>query len=343
MAFEDRSNRLNYPVTAGAPVVFTIPPGSKILQGKIILVGDVVISGGTTNGTPVEATPAGVAGNPFNLITRIKVTANRAAGSRYPGGRIVDCTPGALLRYAITERQGKFIGELSGSTLGGGAAGTYPVYLSIPIYFADAALLNQMQTALNADLADSTGAPIYSSIQVEVDFAANLTGCFAGNDRVLNLSGCNLQWVDDRISMASDTVPLVQEDHDMLIAAQQTRALDFAMPQDGSFTSWFITALQGADEVLADTLLNRVTVTAPTLNLDQYAQDIRQQMFDDEWFDGSQNAVGMFFLDFTHGLLQNSNPAAGISVRFDVNNPSGANADRLRFYTRRIYPLLAGS
>jgi hypothetical protein len=88
-------------------------------------------------------------------------------------------------------------------------------------------------------------------------------------------------------------------------------------------------------------LLNRVTITAPTLNLDMYSQDIRQAMYDEGWMDPSQSGVGQFFIDFTHGLLQNSNPAAGIMAKFDVNNPSGAALDQLKFYTRRVYTLLA--
>lgn len=335
MAFEDRTNRLQLPVTPGTPAVFTLPPGGKILRGSVILTGQVVISGGTTNGTPIGE------GGPIGLIRRIKVTCNRAAGSRYPGGRIVDCLPQSLLRYAITEHQGKFIGELSGSTLGNGAAGTYTIYLSVPIYWADSALLNQVQTALNADVQDSTGAPIYTAIQVQVDFAQLLSEMFAGNDRTLSLAGCTVQWVDDRLALVTDTVPLVMEDHDLLINAQQQRLIDPAMPLDGSFTSWLILAKQSANQTLADTLLNRMTIVAPTLSQDQYAQDIRQMMYDDEWYDPAQSGVGQFFIDWTHGLLQNSNPASGIAAKFDVNNPSGPALDKLTFYTRRVYALLA--
>jgi hypothetical protein len=335
MAFEDRTNRLQLPVTPGTPAVFTLPPGGKIMRMRVILVGNVVISGGTTNGTIVGE------GGPINLISRIKVQCNRAAGSRYPGGLIVDCTPQSLLRYATIEHQGKFIGELSAATLGNGAAGTYPIYLSIPIYFADSALLNQMLTSLNADEKDSTGAPIYSAIQLKVDLAQNLSNCFSGNDRVLNLAGCTVQFVDDRLGLAADTIPLVQEDHDLLITAAQTRLVDPGMPQDGSFTSWLVLAKQGVQQTLADALLNRVTIVAPSLSLDQYAQDIKQQMYDDGWYDPSQSGVGQFFMDFTNGLLQNSNPALGMAAKFDVSNPSGAALDKLSFYTRRVYSLLA--
>lgn len=317
------------------PVIFTIPPGGKVLRGNIIVAGNVVISGGTTNGAIVGE------GGPINIVNWIKVTANRGANSRYPGGRIVDCDPRSLLRYAITEHNGKFIGEQSGSVLGNGAAGTYPIYLSIPIYWADGTLRNEIQTALNCDLLDSTGRPVYSSVQVEVDFVNSLATIFSGNDRVLNTSGLTCQWEDDRLSIATDTVPIVQETHIQQIGASNRRMQDFGLPQDGSFLSWLVMAEQGAAALLADTILNRITLQSPTLNLDEYAQDIRQRMYEDNWYDPAQAAAGQFFLDFTHGLLQNSNPAPGFNVRYDVLNPSGANLDQLRVYTRRAFSLLS--
>lgn len=335
MAFEDCTNRSQLPVNAGTPCVFTLPPNGKLLRGEIIIAGNVVISGGSVNGAIVAD------GGPVNLISWIKVTANRAAGSRYPGGRIVDCDPRSLLHFATTETQGKYVAEQSGSVLGSGAAATYPIYLSIPIYFADAALLNEIQTGLNMDLVDSTGAPIYSSVQVEVDFAKDLSGVFTGSDRVLDMSGLTCQWVDDRLAIASDTVPIVQETHVAQIGAANRRFQDYSLPQDGSFTSWLLMTEQGAVNLLADTILNRVTVMSPTLTLDLYAQDIRQRMIRDGWYDPATTMTGQFFVDFTHGLLQNSNAAAGINLKLDVNNPSGANLDQVRFYTRRVFNLLS--
>jgi hypothetical protein len=327
VAFEDRKTRAIYPYIGGSPVIFSIPPGGKVLAGRLTITGNLVVTGGTTNGVALGE------GGPIGLVKRIQVTANRNAASRYPGGKIVDCTPRSLLRYAITQHNGKFVGELSGSTIGNGAAGTYPIYLSIPIYFADTTLRNQVQTALNMDFG------VYSSVQVQVDLANDLTGCFTGNDRVCNFSGLTVQWNDERLGIAGDTVPLFQEDHLMLIATTFQRAQDMALPLDGAFTQWLLLAEASAARTLADTLLNRVTITGPTLNFDEYGLDIRQKMFDDEWFDPAQSAIGHYFIDFTEGLLQNSNAAAGLLAQFDVNNVSGANLDQIRFYTRRIFTL----
>lgn len=327
MAFEDRKNRASYPFNAGTSVIFTLPQGGKVLEGRVILVGTVNITGGTTNGTAKEE------GGPLGLIKRITVTANRLASSRYPGGKIVDCTPRSLMRYAITQRNGKYLGELSGSTLGGGAVGAYPIYLSIPIYWADGTLRNQMQTALNLD------AGTYNSVQVQVDLASDLSGCFSGNDRLITTSNLQVQWHDERLGLTGDTVPLYQEDHIALIQAAFTRLQDAALPQDGAFTCMQILAEQGAQRTLADTILNRVIIEGSSLSFDEYANDMRQKMFDDEWYDPSQSAAGQFFLDFTEGVLLNSNPAPGLLTQLDVNNPSGAGLDQLRVYTRRVFPL----
>jgi hypothetical protein len=332
MAFEDRRNRLSVPFTGGSPAIFSLNKGGKLLQGRLIITGDVVVSGVTAEGTLIGE------GAPVGLVKRIQITATRAAGSRYPGGKIVDVHPRSLLRYAITQR-GKFVADLFGQTMASGANGTYPVYLSIPIYFADPTNRNQVQTALNMDPVDSTGAPIYSNVQVQVDLASDLSGCFARNNGVVTFSGMQVQWDDDRLGLTGDTVPLVQEDHDMLIATTQTRAADYAMPQDGAFTSWLILAEASAARTLSSALLNRVTVTGPTINFDEYSNDIQQKMLDDAWFDADQSMTGQYFIDFTNGILLNSNPASGVAALFDVNNVSGANLDQLRIYTRRVYTL----
>lgn len=332
MSFEDRRNRQQYPYEPS--VTFTLAPGLKVLRGRVILAGTVVISAGTTNGTVIGE------GGPINLVRRVQLYANRAGNSRYPGGRIVDCSARALMRYAIVERQGKFMGDLLGSTLGSGAAASYTIYTSIPIYFADSALQNQMQTALNMDLQDTQGNGVYASVQVQLSLASDLTTCFSGNDRTVNFSGLTVQWQDDRLQIGSDTTPLIQEDHETLIGAAQTRMIDPGMPVDGAFTSWFIMGEQSTtSKTLSQALLNRITAFSSTLNFDEFANDIQQDMIDDEWFDPAQSLTGQYFLDWTHGLLQNSNPAAGMDLKFDVNNPSGSNLDQLRIYTRRVFAL----
>jgi hypothetical protein len=328
MAFEDRKNRTKLPFNQGSPAIFTLQPGGKILQGYVIVAGTVRITGGTTSGTAVGQ------GGPLNLIKRIIVTANRLASSRYPGGKIVDCAPHSLVRYAITQRKGKYYIEQSGSTLGSGAAGTYAIYMSIPIYFATK---NNWQTALNADLGN------YSAIQVQVDTAASIADMFPGSDRTLDCSGLTIQWKDKRLGLSGDTTPLFQEDHVMLIPTTFDRAQDEGLPNDGAFESMLVLSEQGTSRTLSDGLLNKLTFSGQSLALEEWAADVRESMFAEGFWDPSTNATGQHFLDFTDGSLANSNPAAGLLVQWDVNNVSGANLDQFRIYTRRVFALAPAS
>lgn len=322
MKNSDRQNRLNQQFVADSRIVFDVPLGGKILRGNIVLTGSVVLAT-TAEGTQLEM------GGPTRLISRVRVKANPAAGSRYPGGTIVDCYPSSLLRWAMVERAGFVLGEQSGSVLGNGASGTYPIYLSIPIYFADANLRRQVQTALNAD------PTAYQSIQVEVD-TADITNCFTGWTGTANYSGLSVQWVDDRENFAGDTLVRFQEDHDYLIAATGKRFLDKAMPQDGAFESWTIMALQSAQQNLSDGLFVKLLLNGDAIDYEKYAQDIRQQMIDDEWIDPQQTATGLYFTDFTDGLVGGTINAQTLQFNFDANNVSGANLDTIRFYTRRL-------
>ena len=336
MAFEDRFNRSQDPISIGMTFTKALARGNKVLRGNLILTGSVTISGGTTNGTPI------CEGGAIGLIKQIRLVANKGAGSRYPGGTIVKCRPQSLLRFAITQRGGKFIGEQSGNTLGNGAAGTYNIYLSIPIYFGDALNENSLQTSLNMDPFDSTGKPVYTSVELQVDFVAGITEIFSGSDRVLTFPSLNAQWRDDRLQMASDTIPLVQEDHLAIIQSANSEFVDQSMPNDGAFESWLILQQAGSPGFqLADTLLNKLEIRGSTINFRENRADMVQQMLDDNLWDASTATTGQTFIDFKHGLLRNSNPAPGLQHLIDVNNPSGGGNDRLLIYTRRVFQLAA--
>ncbi len=216
MRNSDKRNRFTQQFNPTSKNLFTLPLGGKILQGNVVLTGQIVISGGTTNGTQVGE------GGPERLIKRIIVNAIPAANSRYPGGRIVDCSVRSLLRYAVAQHNGKFFAATSGDGLGSGAAGTYNVYLSILIYWADSNLRRQVQTALNGD------PTAYQTIQVEVDTGTG-TDCFSGNDRTWNFTSLQVQWIDERENFSGDTYVRFQEDDVHLILVARTRAIDLGM------------------------------------------------------------------------------------------------------------------
>jgi hypothetical protein len=333
MAFEDRYNRAQFPVTLGAPVVFKLNKGDKVLSGKIIVTGILTITGDGAPGTKIGDNAL------VNLVRRVLVVGNKAGGSRYYNGALVNCSAQSLLRFAMSQRSGKYLDDLFGQTLGDGAAGVYQVYLEIPIYFATKQSLGGYSTALNMDPVDSQGNRVYSSVQIRVDFAQLLTELFAGSANAMAFAGM-CEWRDDRLAIQTDTTPLVQEDHELFIQNANWRLVDDAMPADGNFLQWLIMAQQGTPGwQLSDNLINEIRAQGSTLNLKEYWQDTRAEMIDSGFFDPSQTLTGLFFFDWTHGLLANSNPAVGLQHEFSVNNPSGAGEDRLRIYTRRAYPL----
>ena len=332
MAYLDRKNRSQTPfLPSNSNIVLEIPPNYSILQGKLILTGTVTIAGVTNAGTVVGE------GGPINLIKRIKVVANPSGGSQYPGGYLVDASARALLRWAQLNHGGVFIGEQSASTLGNGANGTYSIYLAIPLYFADPNLRQNYATALYADVS------AYQSLQVQVATGA-ITDCFAGNNGTVTYN-LQLQWWDERLDIVpgNTAMALFQEDHLVQIGAANTRLPDPALPQDGSFLSWTILAEQSSAYTLSDAILNRLTVFGPTWSFDEYAQDIRQKMYDDEWLAASANGAGLYHIDMTDGPLQNMNPATGLLPQISVNNPSGTYQDQLRMFTRRVYLVNQGS
>jgi hypothetical protein len=326
--------RAEFPFTPGVPAIFNLPAGGNILRGNIIIEATVTLAGGTEAGSAI------CEGGAVNLIRRVRVIANKAAGSRYPNGTLVNCSPQSLLRYATIEHQGKYVEATQGdSTLGNGANGAYTIYLSIPIYFGDSTLLNNVQTALNMNARDSQSNPIYSAVQVQVELAATAAELFYGNNAALAVAGV-VKWRDDRLFLTSDTTPLIQEDHYAFIQQASEEFVDPALPQDGAFTSWLILAQQGGPEFqLSNAILQRLRIQGSSLNYKEDAATIQQAMIDDGWWDVSQSMTGQYYLDWTKGLLGNSNAAAGLQPQFSVLNPSGSGLDRLRVYTRRVYGL----
>lgn len=324
MKNSDKQNRLTRTFVPNSRIYLTLPPiGGKILSGQLVITGSVTLAGGTVNGTVVGE------GGPINLIKRLKVMANPAGGSRYPGGRIVDATPRGLLRFATFMRDGRFIGELFGQNLGNGANGTYQVYLSIPIYFADPTKRRQVETALNADPS------AYELIQVEVD-TGDITSCFSGNNANVTYD-LQVQWLDDRENFSGDTIVLFQEDHVRQIPASNTRMLDEAMPRDGGFLDWTILSEQSTNYTLSDSLFNKLTLDGPAITYEKYSDDILAQMLFDGWLNPAQSGTGVRYIDFTDGLLTGAVDAATLQAQFDVTNVSGANEDDLLIFTRRAF------
>lgn len=331
--FTDRYNRMQLPIYAGVPIVFNLPAGNNVTRAKVIINGSVTIAGSTAAGTAIEL------GGVYRLIRSIKVICTPGAGSRYPDGAVVDCTPISLLQYATAARgQGKFIGPLSGDpTLGAGANGTYPIYFSIPIFFGGGRHPRAGVAALNMNETDSQGNPVYTTVQVKIEFAQLANELFSGNNGTLSFNAM-CEWFDERFPMG-DTIPLVQEDHVGYIAQANERWVDQALPRGGRFTEILYMAQAGQPGAqLSNSILQRVHMEGPDLNLRLDALDIQQDMLDNLRYDPSTTLTGLYALNFYQGNLANAKAARGLSHRIAVLNPSGSGNDALKIYTRRVYP-----
>ena len=332
MKNSDRQNRASKPFVKNGPVIFDISGGGKILRGWVALIGNVNITAVVAGGVKIGA------GGPVRLIDTIEIDAN-PLDPRYAGGKILDKVhPESLLEFATTRRR-FYVADQLGANLGGNAAvvANYLVATYIPVYFADPRRVRPIETALNGDA--------YESIQLRVNCAA-VENCFNGANVTVDYSGLTVQWIDDRENVTGDTLTLFQENHDFIIPAANKRALDLAMPKDGKFLDWLLFGLNTTNETLADTILNQLVINGDSLDFSKYAEDMRQQMFDDEWWspdngnpaNPAASATGRYFVDFTDKKLGGVIDARYVGFYFDVSNPGGANQDTLRFFTRRILP-----
>lgn len=299
-----------------------IPRSGKIFNGNVIVEGEVTIAAdGASNGVVVGE------GGPTNLIKRITLRANPARGSRYPGGDIVDCEPRDLLRFSIAEVS-KLVKDVGGSTLGNGAPGTYPVYLSIPIYFADNNHFRQSLTALNADKR------AYESLLLTVK-TGDITSCFEGNDRTVTYD-LKVRWQDERFDLPGDSITLFQKSHRTFIPQSKDDFTDDAFPVNEGRLLYWLLMTEKAKAELTDGILNKLKVTHPALNFERFAMDVREKMVRDGWYDASESMVGQYFFDFAQGNAAGGLTLADLDIEFDVTMLGAPNVDCLHTFVRFI-------
>jgi hypothetical protein len=329
MKNQDWSNRKTEVFNQNDKIVRTLPLGGKITKIDVHLYGNVVVSGGTANGTARYTELLAM------LLKRIRVRTAKAAGSRYPDGIIRDYSPRTLLRRAQMYR-GKYIADMLATAVSGAAA-TYAIDYVFPIYFSQPDLGRSIECALNVDK------DAVQNVQVEVDTGSRDTA-FSGSDRAWDTSNLKLDFVDQRENIAGDTYVLVEEDHELLIDGASTRKEDKLMPQDGSLLDVLVMAQTGSEgagsATLASTIFNGVRIAGGNIDLDLKARDIQFSMYDP--LVGSQDAgqaiTGLYHVNFvTSKRLSKIVPAAGLDIKYDVSNPSGAGLDSLLVTARRLF------
>jgi hypothetical protein len=333
MSYGNYKNRANTQFLPNTTRTLSVPLNNFILDGWLLLRGSITL--GALNAAGASGTSGTVAGEggPINLIKRIKLFANPADKSIYPGGLLVSATPRSLLRWDAAATLGKFFAELAASALGSGAANTYDIYLPIPINFADTNLRQQVATALNAN------SYAYQSLQFQIE-TADVAACFTGNDRVVTQS-LVLEWIDRRVDLMAPVNPVVlyQTDHLVPIVGANEVMTDGQMPSNGNLLTMLVMAETGLPAAtLTDTILNKIRIESPSFSYELKAKDIRYNMIHTAWASPEQaeSKAGLFLLDFTEGTLSRWLPTDQLALSYDVLNPGGATLDSLRVFTRVV-------
>lgn len=329
--FENKSAPSQY-FQKNTTMEISIPLNGKIDVGYVVLDGDVTIADPALPAVPAAGTLKGLPG-PAGLIKEVRVDANPAPGSRYPGGPVVKMSPIALLYQAILQ-QTKFINDLFGQTFTPAAGamgdpGVYAVHTEIPIFFTDFNKRRGMLTQLNGD------PRAYDYIALQID-TGDLSTIMVGTNRSIDTTALKVSWRDERYNLPGDRIVLFQEDHRQLIAAAQTDLKAEGLRKEGAYLDWMLLTEVGASQILADTLLNKLTINSSARDIVAKWEEIRAKMFRDGWYDASQDAVGQFFIDLCLGDPALAVPATDIKAEIDTNMVSAANVDALRFITKRI-------
>lgn len=276
--------------------------------------GTLVISGGTASGTVTGE-------NPGNLFAQtLKLNATPAAGSGYPGGQLVNCSPRTLLQRRIFDR-----GFYQGDTALTGAAGTFTVNLNIPVQFALPRLVRPFDTALRLDA--------YADLQLEITNGGR-DRQWTGNDRVFDYSGMVWDIIEYR-EFAPGTPTMVLYQDDKIIPINQANArfpIFDQLQQPEAFLDLLFQA-ETTNQALSDAIINKVEILAGS---EQFIELDEDHVKDDQLAFVSSAAqaaamTGLYYVPISPKLLAGAQ--GGISAVLDVSKPG---TDQLRLGTRRI-------
>lgn len=323
MKKHDNRNRLTKEFGAGnGKVVFTLPLGGYMMEGKVVLRGVVKVVNAGAAGAPIGENPAG-------LISRVIMEAVPRDGSPYIGGKMKNLSPRSILRNRVYDK-GQFVGDQKTPAGLTGAAGDFPIYLELPLRFALPTLKKPVDTSLNCNE--------YKSIQVIIETGGKNT-LFSGNEGAFDFSGLFLDWIDRREDMAGDTHILYEEDTYVQLQGNNQRFIVESLPGGGNYLDMLIIAQAGATEALSDAIVQKVAIDGSVTQYEKTGDDIKSDGL--EFIDKDQAQTGLYFLPFSpDGLLYGANPVASphdLGMVLDVKNPSGAGNDSLLIRTRRVY------
>jgi hypothetical protein len=324
MKKHDNRNRQTKDFGAGmGKVTFTVPLGGYITEMRLALRGAVSVAGGAQNGNAK-------AENPLGLIQRVIVEAVKRDGSRYPDGKIKDVSPRSQVRRRAVDK-GKVLADIISPNGITGAIAVTNLHSEIVLRFALPTLKKPIDTALNTNE--------YKSITVTVETGGRDT-LFVGNDRAFDLSGLKLDYSDRREDMGGDCHVLFEQDVLVQINAANDRfMLSPYLPAGGNYLDLFLMAQNGAQNTLADTIVDKVRIDGSSIEYEKSDDDIKQEQF--EFVDAGQAVAGLYYVPFSpDGLLYGAVPVntpQDLDAKLSLLNPGGAGADSVLVNVRRVY------
>lgn len=312
----------------GGNLFFLVPLeiGAYILAATFFLRGSLVISGGTTNGTPVGENPGGL----VQSIQLDTTTSGKPGFQGFRGGKLRNLTARSILRRRIFDR-GWYQPDTYQTTGLTGAAGTFSLNSAFPVRFALPRLRRQFDTSFCCDA--------YSFAQFTL-----LTGskglCNPTTDRVWNEAGLYFDYMDDRTYPAGQqkVAELYDDDRPFIIqAANKRTAFAGVLPQGEAYLDALLISQSTASNTLVDTVVNRVTWNSGTAQIfDQEGDHIKVEQ-GRYVNDASQSMTGLYYTPIDRdGMLGSAQ--YGMNGVFDLSNPGGAGLDNLIVATRRVAP-----
>ncbi len=301
---------------ANSPVVLSPRRDGYIEEIELGLDGNVVVSGGTVNGTATGRE------NPEAIVDFIRIEAR-------PAGEIFKLDPRGIMFWRLFDR-GRAI---QGTDLSG-AAGTFAQALQFPIPFALPSLRKPFESALNTKRFDS--------IDITIQ-CADQTRLLTGNDRTWDFNGLRFDPDVSRnlsglpISAGQDTHLLRQFQIQRQISAAQS---DFRVRLPGGFLYKELLVTTEDAFVLVDGINRAIVQGGGITPYDKFEADIKRYQRR-RVPDAAVSDTGLYLIDLCpSGMVSRCFDARGLSegvdLLLDVDAPAGTRF--VNVYARAIIP-----
>jgi len=307
---------------AGNTITYEIDKGGFLEDLLIVARGTVNVTGGTTNGTATADY------NPQNLLRMLEV--DSVSAGVYPDGTLKRVYPDSVYARHIFD-EGVALNDNLGATIA--ATGSTAICCPWLLRFALPLLQEPNETSLFTQG--------YTGLQL-ILYCGSGTDLFSGNDRTWDFSQVVFDIYDRRNQGSPNATEVaVLYESDIVIpinGANQYWNLRDYLSQTQSYLDILAMFQTTSAHTLSDALLNQIR-TIEDSNGVAFEQNIRPEALKFRQTSlvkhNSLSQVGMYHIDLAEDF-QLSELIYCPAITIDVNNPGGANQDRIILSTRRI-------